>query len=280
MKIASWNVNSLRARFSHVIDWLSEFDPDILLLQELKCQQEDFVANNFTSSFNELGYDYVEVYGQKSYNGVAIISKLPLNNVIRGIPNFADDNARYIEAQIANTSTKVASIYCVNGESLDSEKFRYKESFFSALLDYSINLQQQRQSMVLGGDFNIALTQHDTFRDDNSELRKRILFSPKEHQWLNTLLNEFWFDSYRMLYPHSSGYTWWDYRAGRFQNDQGWRIDYNLLSADLADKIIDAGVDRTPRGWEKPSDHTPVWVDIDIDIDALVDANTYNKTLG
>jgi exodeoxyribonuclease-3 len=83
-----------------------------------------------------------------------------------------------------------------------------------------------------------------------------------------------------MLYPHSSGYTWWDYRAGRFQNDQGWRIDYNLLSADLADKIIDAGVDRTPRGWEKPSDHTPVWVDIDIDIDALVDANTYNKTLG
>ena len=254
MKIAAWNVNSINARFAHLARWAEAFQPDVILLQELKCANEGFPHLEVQA----LGY-HAAIYGQKSYNGVAILTRHPPLAVRRGIPGFADDHSRYIEADLAEGVT-VASIYVPNGAEVGSDKFAYKLAFYAALADYVATVQARDVPYLLGGDFNVCAENIDVY--DPEKWRGRIHFSLPERQALRRLLHLGLVDTFRALHPGLQRYSWWDYREGRFDRDEGLRIDYMLATAQAADRILAAGIDPTPRGWEKPSDHTPVWIEI------------------
>ena len=195
-------------------------------------------------------------FGQKSYNGVAILAKGNIEDVQRGIPGFEDEAARYIEAVIDGT-VRVASVYVPNGQEVGSEKFEYKQKFFKALNDHAINQLQLEEAFVIGGDYNVALEEKDVY--DPAHMEGKLHFSTPERQWMRTLLNSGMVDMYRVSEPGAHHFSWWDYRAGSWQKDNGLRIDYLLASPQAVDRMETAGIDKTPRGWEKPSDHTPVW---------------------
>lgn len=253
LSVATWNVNSIKARLEIVCNWLrSEKATDVVLLQELKCETDAFPY----LEIEDCGYNCA-VYGQKTYNGVAILSKYPIEGVQTGLINatFAPDAARYIEGYVEGI--KVASIYVPNGESVSSDKFPYKMAFYQNLQNYLEKQLATEERFLLGGDFNVALTEQDLY--DPAKFQKdRILFSPLERQALRRIMNIGLIDLYRQHNPHKNGFSWWDYRAGRFDRDEGVRIDYLLASPQLADCVSASDVDRQPRGLTKPSDHTPV----------------------
>lgn len=256
IKIATWNVNSIRSRITHLLDLLrSDNAPDILLLQELKCVDDAFPY----MEIEDAGYN-VAVHGQKTYNGVAVLSKFPIDEVIKGLPGNADDiESRYIECVISlpETALRVASVYVPNGQEPYSEKFQYKMAFFERLYAHAQNLLKYDEMLVIGGDYNVAPGPIDVF--DPISLKGTTCYHPDEQQWFRALTGLGLTDIYRAMHPQTQGFSWWDYRAGAWQHNKGMRIDHLLLSPQAADRAISSGIDLTPRDKEKPSDHTPVW---------------------
>ena len=253
MKIATWNVNSLKVRLPQVLAWLDEQQADILALQELKLEQDKFPIE----AFADLGFQTAWL-GQKTYNGVAIISKKPLANVQCNMPNFADPQSRFIAATVDNL--RVVCVYCVNGESLESDKFQYKKQWFNALSGCLKQELAQYQNVVVLGDFNIAPDDIDVAEAEKHA--GKILCSNEERQWFQNLLALGFTDAVRFLAKDEKIYTWWDYRMNAFRRNLGMRIDHILLTPNLMQKTTKYQIDKTTRAAERPSDHAPVWVEI------------------
>jgi exodeoxyribonuclease-3 len=253
ISIASLNVNSINARLPQTLGWLSRQPIDILLLQELKCINEKFPAE----AFEELGYN-IATHGQKTYNGVAILSKFPLDDITMGLDNFADEQARYIEAVVSlpNGALRVASAYIPNGQEVGSEKFAYKMRFYDAIYNHWKPRMHYDEPAVLGGDFNCALTAQDVY--DHAKLDGSVCYHADERAKLHALMHLGLYDAFRALNPDSAQFSWWDYRAGAYARGNGMRIDYLLTNAQATDKLIRCEIDESPRGQEKPSDHAPV----------------------
>ncbi len=256
MKIATWNVNSIKARLEHLTRWLDAAKPDIALLQELKCEESSFPAMELKG----LGYN-AAVSGQKTYNGVAILARGRISDVTAALPgDKSDEQARYIEATVTPEDGKpvrAASVYVPNGGELGSDKYAYKLRFYGRLTEHMERSLAAEQSLVLGGDFNVAPWDIDVH--DPKAWRGQVLVSQPERAALRRLLNLGMTDAVRVLHPGPGQYSWWDYRNNAWPRNDGLRIDHLLLSPRAADRLSEAGIDKTPRGWDKASDHTPVW---------------------
>ncbi len=282
IKIASFNVNSVKARLPRLLEWLKNSNPDVVLLQELKCLEADFPFE----ALLDAGYN-AAVSGQKSYNGVAILSKFKIEDVVKKLPNapilgeessglFGDEavvQARYIEGviSVAEKAIRVASIYVPNGggdlmpgEVLESsQKFVYKLKFFDALKAHFSKLAEFNEIQIFGGDYNVAVEDIDVF--DPKSLRGTVCFHDLERQKFRAILNSGLVDSYRAANPTHQAFSWWDYRGGAWQHNKGLRIDYLLASPQAADQITSATIeDRGVRDQEKASDHCPVCVIVDL----------------
>ncbi len=257
IKIATWNVNSIKARLPRVLEWLDEASPDIVLLQELKCVAEAFPA----MEIEDKGYN-VAVSGQKTYNGVAILSKSPIEVELTSLPgDETDEQARYLEALIGDL--RVASIYLPNGNPTQAsdgsmhEKFTYKLAWMERLIEHTKELLKTEDAFVLGGDYNLCPADGDCY--DPAAYVDDALCRPESRAKYRTLKNLGLTDADLALHPEPHRYSYWDYQGGAWARDNGVRIDHLLLSPQAADRLVDTGVDKTPRDREKPSDHTPVW---------------------
>lgn len=254
MKIATWNVNSINARLPNVLSWLEQAKPDVVLLQELKCQNDGFPMEAIKSA----GYE-AAVFGQKSWNGVAILSKHPMTDILMGLPGDKEDvQSRYIEATIKGL--RVASIYLPNGNPVDSEKYPYKLSWFDRLIEHAKGLLTSEQKLVLGGDFNIIPEARDCH--DPALWANDALFRLDSRKKFRSLLNLGFTDAFRAVNDDDHQYTFWDYQAGCWPKNHGIRIDHFLLSAQAADKLAGCTIDSAPRGLEKASDHVPVILEL------------------
>ncbi len=261
MRIATWNVNSIKQRIDSALTWLAERKPDIVCLQETKCVDEAFPRLEFEG----LGYN-VAVHGQKTFNGVAILSKFKFDEVKTGLPgDDGDDHARFIEASIstAQGALRVASIYLPNGNPPDTEKYSYKIGWMKRLSAYAREHLKLEEPLVLGGDYNVIPTTADARNPD--AWTKDALFLPRTRAEFRALINLGLTDAVRATSDDPGLYTFWDYQAGAWQKNNGIRIDHLLLSPPAADKLSAAGIDRHVRTWEKPSDHVPVWIDLKIE---------------
>ena len=255
MRIATWNVNSVNARLDTVLAWIDQAQPDVLCLQEIKCVDEKFPAEPFESR----GYN-VAVHGQKSYNGVAILSKFPIGDIRRGLPgDDADEQARYLEAVIeAESPVRVAAIYLPNGNPIGTEKFAYKLRWFERLHVHAAELLKLEERLALCGDYNVIPEPVDAknpavWKDD-------ALFQPESRQAFRALVNLGFSDSHELGGEPDGTYTFWDYQAGAWQRDHGIRIDFALLSPQAADAFEGIETWREARDMDKPSDHVPVVV--------------------
>ncbi|MDJ0677972.1 MAG: exodeoxyribonuclease III [Calothrix sp. MO_167.B42] len=256
MKIATWNVNSVRTRLDHVIDWLKENPVDVLCLQETKVVDEQFPR----SLFEELGY-YLYISGQKSYNGVAIASLQPLTDVSTGFTSILpdiepqwDDQKRVITGIFSDI--RIINLYVPNGSSIGSDKYEYKLSWLQILERYLQKLLPVNPDICMCGDFNIALSDKDIH--DKVSIKNHIMSSDCERDALGKILKLGFADAFRKFNDQSGYYSWWDYRAASFRRNLGWRIDHHYLTADLYKRAKSCAIDITPRKREKPSDHTPV----------------------
>ena len=250
MKIASWNVNSIRVRLPHVVDWLESQRPDMLGLQELKMPSATFPESDFEAS----GYRSV-AYGQKTYNGVALLSREPPEDVSYGLPNFQDDQRRAIAATYGDI--RVVNLYVPNGQSVDSDKYQYKLAWLDALRDYLAEELKRFPSLAVMGDFNIAPEDRDVH--DPDEWRGKVLCSDKERERLQALFSGGLEDTFRLFDQPEGAFSWWDYRAAGFRRKRGLRIDLILVSTTLAERCTASRVDVEPRKLERPSDHAPVF---------------------
>ncbi|MEZ5816714.1 MAG: exodeoxyribonuclease III [Hyphomicrobiaceae bacterium] len=260
MRIATWNINGVKARLESLLTWLRSAEPDVVCLQEIKSIDENFPSLEIES----LGYN-VAVHGQKGFNGVAILSKHPLEDVRRGLPGDDEDvQARYIEAVVAGGEriVRVGGLYLPNGNPVGTEKFSYKLAWLERLEAHARALLALEEPLVLCGDYNIIPEPQDAKTPENWV--EDALFQAESRRAWRRLLALGLTDAIRAVSPGPGVYTFWDYQAGAWQKDNGIRIDHLLLSPTAADVLVDAGVDRTPRGWEKPSDHTPAWVELQI----------------
>ena len=260
MKIATWNINGVRARIDSLTAWLKESQPDVVCLQEIKTVDEGFP----TSALSDLGYSAV-VFGQKGFNGVALLSKYPIEDVRRGLPEDPDPNqSRYIEAVISvpGSALRVASIYLPNGNPITTEKFPYKLAWMQRLEAHARNLLDQEEVLILAGDYNVIPEPVDAKRPQ--AWVNDALFQPESRAALRRLQSLGLTDGLRACEPGPGIYTFWDYQAGAWQKDDGIRIDHMLLSPQAADRLRSAKVDRFTRAWEKPSDHVPVWGEFDL----------------
>ena len=261
MRIATWNVNSIRQRLENMLAWLKERAPDIVCLQEIKCVDEAFPREAFES----LGYN-VAVHGQKAFNGVALLSKLPFDEVAPGLIGDNDDvQARFLEA-IVSTKTgalRVVSLYLPNGNPPNTEKYPYKLKWMDRLVAFAHERLKLEEPLVLAGDYNVIPTAADAHRPE--VWVNDALFLPQTRERFRALLNLGFTDALRASSDASGLYTFWDYQAGSWQKDDGIRIDHLLLSPKAADRLIGAGIDRHVRSWDKPSDHVPVYIDLDIE---------------
>jgi exodeoxyribonuclease-3 len=254
MKIVTWNVNSVKARLAHVLAFLSDFRPDVLLLQELKCRTEEFPRLEIEAA----GYRCA-VNGQKSYNGVAILARAPIEILSERLPGEPDDgSARYLEARIEDLV--VASIYAPNGNPLGTEKFAMKLAWLQRLERHAAGLLASERPVVLGGDYNIIPTADDVY--DPADWKDDALWQPASREAYRRLIWSGYTDAFRAIDPRPHQYSFWDYQAGRWQRNEGIRIDHLLLSPAAADRLVAAGIERGPRGREKASDHTPVWCEL------------------
>jgi exodeoxyribonuclease-3 len=255
LKIATWNVNSIKARLPNALEWLKESAPDVALLQEIKVVDEAFPE----LELGDLGYN-VAVHGQKTYNGVAILSKLPLEDVVRGLPGDDDDTqARYIEASVGGV--RVASIYLPNGNPVDSEKYPYKLAWMDRLRARARALLDEEHVLVLGGDYNVCPTDADVY--DPERWAGDALCRPESRAAFRALLHLGFTEAYHALHPGTVGrYTFWDYQGGAWQKDHGLRIDHLLLSPQAADRLGGCEIERAVRGKTKASDHVPIWCEI------------------
>ncbi|MDX2155879.1 MAG: exodeoxyribonuclease III [Hyphomicrobiaceae bacterium] len=260
MRIATWNINGIRARLEALLGWLRLAEPDVVCLQEIKTVDEGFPA----AEIEALGY-HVAVHGQKGFNGVALLSKMPMEDVRRGLPGESSDvQARYIEAVIPAGSriVRVGGLYLPNGNPIGTEKFAYKLRWLERLEAHARGLLCLEEPLVLAGDFNIIPEPIDA--RNPAAWVEDALYQPESRAAWRRLLALGLTDAVRAVAPGAGVYTFWDYQAGAWQKDNGIRIDHLLLSPQAADRLVAAGVDRAPRGAEKPSDHTPAWVELDL----------------
>ncbi len=256
MQIATWNVNSLKVRLNHVTDWLAETGCDVVGLQELKLDNEN--NQPLIAHFAEIGYNYV-YNGQKTYNGVALLSKLPLSDVVYDIPGYDDPQKRVIAATIAGI--RVICAYVVNGESLESAKYLYKLEWLKKLHDYIDNELSKYPELILLGDYNIAPEPRDTY--DPAIWEGQVLCSEKEREAFNGLLKIGLVDSFRHFNQENRQFTWWDYRNLAFRRKLGLRIDHLLVTKRIIERATDCVIDTAPRKLERPSDHAPVILKLD-----------------
>jgi exodeoxyribonuclease-3 len=260
MKIASWNVNSIKARLEPALAWIKAAKPDVLCLQEIKCVDENFPREPFEA----LGYNCA-VHGQKTYNGVAILSKRPMEDVTPRLPRGdGDDHARYLEAVITGEkgTVRVASIYAPNGNPFPGPKFDFKLAWLERLRRHASEMLALEEPAVLMGDYNVIPEDKDAHNP--KAWAKDALFQPESRAALRRIENLGYTDAFRALHPGGGHYTFWDY-FGSWERDNGIRIDHILLSPQAADRLMKCEIDRHVRGdSEKPSDHVPVWCEMDI----------------
>jgi len=251
MKIATWNINSLKVRLPQVLDWLATNPVDVLCLQELKLADEHFPLDAFRAA----GY-HATWAGQKTYNGVAIVSRAPGHDVIRNIPNFEDPQRRVIAATLPSPTgdVRVVNVYCPNGQALDSEKYAYKLAWFHALHDWLQIQQTLYPRLAVLGDYNVAPANEDV----HDKWTGQLLISPPERQAFQALIDLGLHDAFRLFEQTAQSFSWWDYRQFSFRRNLGLRIDHVLLSAPLAHACQQCVIDKTPRANPQPSDHAPV----------------------
>ncbi|MFG6500006.1 MULTISPECIES: exodeoxyribonuclease III [unclassified Sulfitobacter] len=260
MKIASFNINGIKARAAALPDWLDEAQPDVVVLQEIKSVDEAFPRE----MLEERGYN-VETHGQKSFNGVAILSKLPLEDVTRGLPgDDADDQARWIEATVVgdDMALRVCGLYLPNGNPAPGPKYDYKLAWMARLQARAETLLAEETPFLMAGDYNIIPQAEDAAKPDS--WREDALFRPESRAAWRRLVNFGLTDAFRARTQGPGHYSFWDYQAGAWNRNNGIRIDHFLLSPTVADRLRDCQIDRDVRGRDKPSDHVPIWVELDI----------------
>jgi len=258
MKIATFNINGIKARGAALGDWLDEATPDVAVLQEIKSIDENFPRDLIESR----GYN-LETHGQKGFNGVAILSKFPLEDVSRGLPgDDADEQARWIEATVVgdNHAVRVCGMYLPNGNPAPGPKYDYKLAWMARLEAHARELLKSEMPVILLGDYNVIPQDEDAARPE--AWRKDALALPDSRAAFRRLLNQGWTEAVRTRHPAPGIYTFWDYQAGAWDRNDGIRIDHLLLSPQAADLMRDVQIDAHVRGREKPSDHVPVWVDL------------------
>ncbi len=260
VSIVTWNLNSIRSRLTHLLDFLQRHQPDIVLLQELKAEETKFPY----IEIEDMGYNCA-VSGQKTYNGVAILSKSVLDDVVTFLYED-DEQARYIEAttSVSGQVLRIASVYVPNGQAVDSDKFIYKQTFMHQLDLHMQRLLSYEEMTIIGGDYNIAYLPDDVYHP--SKLDGSICYHPLERAALRNILYRGYYDAYRCLHPDAKhAYSWWDYRGGKYDRDEGYRIDHLLLSAEATDCLQHCEIIREERAKEKPSDHAPVMCTLKLD---------------
>jgi exodeoxyribonuclease III len=254
MKLATWNVNSLKVRLPHLLEWLPVAQPDVVCLQETKLEDAKFPRAEIEAA----GYQ-VAFSGQKTYNGVALLSRAPLMEVQAGIPGFEDEQKRVLAATIENI--RVVCVYIPNGQSLDSDKYPYKLRWLDALIAWLKDELSRHPRLALLGDYNIAPEDADVH--DPAAWAGNVLVSEPERARFQALADLGLKDAFRLFPQEEKSYSWWDYRQGAFRRNLGLRIDHILLSPELAAGCSACVIDKTPRRWERPSDHTPVIATVD-----------------
>ena len=258
MRIATWNINGVRARIDGLLGWLRETAPDAVCLQEIKCMDEGFPA----ADIEALGYRVV-VHGQKGFNGVAILAKVPVEDIQRGLPGDASDvQSRYIEAVLGGAKgiVRIGGLYLPNGNPIGTDKFDYKLRWMQRLIAHAEQRLAFEEQFVLLGDFNVIPEDIDAKRPD--AWREDALAQPQSRELFARLKHLGFTDAVRACDLGADVYTFWDYQAGAFQKNDGIRIDHLLLSPQAADRLQGMGIDRFTRAWEKPSDHVPVWIEL------------------
>lgn len=262
LKIATWNINGIKARHDTLIAWLKEASPDIVCLQEIKSIDENFPRSQIES----LGYN-LETHGQKSFNGVALLSKLPFDEVNRGLPDLPgqtseDEQARFIEGLFSTSygAIRVACLYLPNGNPVDTEKFPYKLAWMDRLKAWAAERLSLEEPLVMAGDYNVIPQGEDCH--DPSVWAGDALFREESRSAYRGLINQGFCDAVRASTDESGVYTFWDYQAGAWPKNHGIRIDHLLTSPEMTDKLSKVGIDKHVRDWEKPSDHVPVWMEI------------------
>ncbi|MGC1547830.1 MAG: exodeoxyribonuclease III [Rhodanobacter sp.] len=255
MKIASWNVNSLNVRLPHLLQWLAEAQPDIVALQETKLEDVKFPRDALLAA----GYHTVYA-GQKTYNGVAILARTEPTDVVTDIPGLDDPQRRILAATIGNL--RVVDLYVVNGKAVGDEKYAYKLDWLAKVRNFLAGEIERHPQLVVLGDFNIAPDDRDVY--DPVAWGEDILCSPPERAALKAITDLGLHDSFRLFEQGGEHYSWWDYRQAGFRRNMGLRIDLILIGEALKTAATAAAIDRIPRSWERPSDHTPVTLDLDI----------------
>lgn len=261
MKIATWNVNSVRKRTTNLVEWLKSAKPDVAVLQEIKAQEPQFPRLEVEAA----GYK-VEIVGQKSWNGVALLSLHPVEITARSLPDpETDEQARYIEGRVQTPQgpLTVGGLYLPNGNPIHTDKFAYKIAWMDRLAERTRQLLASEEMFVLGGDYNVIPTDADVFSP--AAFANDALTQPQSRQALRTLLNLGLTDAVRAFDPDGACYTFYDYQAGAWQRGNGLRIDHLLLSPQAADRLTAVGIDKAERGKPEPSDHVPVWCELDIE---------------
>ena len=257
MIVSSWNVNSVRARIENIKEYIKKFSPDIIMMQEIKTPNETYPYDDIKS----LKYENY-VYGQKSYNGVAIISKKKLSNIKTDIFKDKNKQSRIISAELKhkNKNINLINIYTPNGNPVDTEKYDYKIYWLDNFIKKIKSLSKQNENIIIAGDFNIIPSAEDVHNPKNYE--NDALFRLEIRKKLRELVNLGFHDAFRHLHPEKEGYTFWDYTSGAWQKNNGMRIDHFLVSSSLIDKVNNVKVNKFPRGRQKPSDHTPIELEL------------------
>ena len=253
MKIASWNVNSLKVRLPHLRDWLASVSPDVVALQETKTEDAKFPADEIAA----LGYQCV-FSGQKTYNGVALLARETPRDIVTDIPGLDDPQRRILLGTVGNV--RVANLYVVNGQEVGSEKYQYKLRWLAKVREFLAAEMQKHPNLVVLGDFNVAPDDRDVH--DPAAWHEQILCSTPERSALKSILDVGLHDSFRLFEPNGGHFSWWDYRQGAFRRNLGLRIDLILASEALRARCRAGTIDRTPRTWERASDHTPVLLEL------------------
>jgi exodeoxyribonuclease-3 len=258
MIVATWNVNSIKARLANLVDWLEQASPDVALLQETKTTDDTFPR----LEIEERGYTCALV-GQKTYNGVAILSKHPLGDVLTALPgDDSDEQARYVEAWVdaGAAGVRVASVYLPNGNPVGSDKYPYKLAWLARLREHARGLLDAEEAVVLGGDYNVIPAPEDVY--DPAAWAGDALFRLDTRRAFREVVHLGYTDAFRALHAEGGRYTYWDYQGRAFEADRGLRIDHLLLSPQAADRLVACDIDIARRGRPKASDHTPVWCEL------------------
>ncbi|HSF90968.1 MAG TPA: exodeoxyribonuclease III [Paracoccaceae bacterium] len=256
MKIASFNINGIKARLENLVLWLQETTPDVVLLQEIKAIDQNFPRE----VIEDLGYN-VETHGQKSFNGVAILSKMPIEDVQRGLPgDDSDEQARWIEATINNV--RICGLYLPNGNPVPGPKFDYKLAWMERMRVRAEQLLASEEMALMAGDYNIIPQREDTH--DHDAWWGDALYRPESLEAYRKILNLGFTEAFRARNSAAMNYTFWDFQRGAWNKNDGIRIDHFLLTPQAADRLVDCQIDRHMRGREKPSDHVPIWVELDV----------------